>query len=133
MKSGCLWFSLVLSFGESKSIWKSQLCETRSSHASEYWRKKGNLSQCGTRQCIYLLTRIFGLLVNLGCPWFLWPWASACPVWDWTQTYFSQWVKKWFFEQKDTRYAKCILKHWIKIACRQHSNVLKTHKRVGFC
>ena len=29
----------------------------------------------------------YGLLVNSGCPWFLWPRASACPVWHWTQTY----------------------------------------------
>ena len=63
------------------------LISVETSHASEYWRNKRNLSQCGTRQCNFLWTRILGMLVNLGCPWFLWPWASVCPVLDWTQTY----------------------------------------------
>ena len=58
-------FSLVLSFWESQSIWWSQLCET--SHASEYWRNKINLSQCGTRQChFWKRTKILGTACEFG-------------------------------------------------------------------
>ena len=42
------------------------LISVETSHASEYWRNKRNLSQCGTRQCNILWARILGTACEFG-------------------------------------------------------------------